>query len=174
MSKLPLGVIKLFDFYEIKIKEDRNFSEIYATDAKEAVILNETAVKVLELENPIGKKTNLGTIIGIVKDFNFETLQNSIRPIIFKVYKEEEGNSIIISYDSNKKDKATLIVKTLLGNQNEGLANIFDPTYSDLEMINFMGSMENARKRYFDPDYLETVKDTFYGKEKTFQKTIFY
>jgi putative ABC transport system permease protein len=158
--------------YGIAIKEGRNFSNEFATDKKDAIILNETAVKLLNLEKPIGKKTNLGTIIGVVKDFNFEALHKSMRPTIFKIYRDNEGSELIIKYNPENKREASLAVQKLLGNQNEFIANILNPTYSDLNMINMYGSMEDARKNFFDPDYMDTVNEMFYGKEKTLQKTI--
>lgn len=68
----------------------RNFSPEMPTDSN-AVIINETAVKMLGLENPIGYKLygdngSLGTeeglplktVIGVVKDFHFESLRQNI------------------------------------------------------------------------------------------------
>ncbi len=59
-----------------------------------SLILNESAVKVMGLENPIGRKltntqqtpdglvTRNLTITGIVKDFNFQTLRDEITPLV--------------------------------------------------------------------------------------------
>ena len=50
------------------------------------VILNETAVKQMQLSNPIGKSFsvwgNEGKIIGVVKDFHFKSLHYPIEPIM--------------------------------------------------------------------------------------------
>ncbi|WP_426588471.1 ABC transporter permease [Mucilaginibacter sp. R-33] len=50
-------------------------------------ILNETAVKLTGIKNPIGKRFKLhdlnGTIIGVVKDFHFASLKQAIEPAIF-------------------------------------------------------------------------------------------
>lgn len=159
--------------YDIEIIEGRNFSKAYATDVKNAVILNETGMKALEIKQPIGTRTSLGTVIGVVKDFNFETLHNTIRPMVFKLYnKENDANFMVVSYDPNKKQEAEAAVINLLVEQNPSLANAFDPTYTNLEIINYLGSMEAYRKTMFDPDYVETVNEHYYGKERIFQKTI--
>ena len=155
--------------YGISITEGRNFSKKFTTDKKDAIILNETAIRLLNLDKPLGKKTNLGTIVGVVKDFNFENLHKTVRPVVFKMYKR---NELIIKYNSEKKNESSLIVKKLLGNQNEYFKNIFNPNYSDLTLIDSYGSMEKARKSAFDPDFIDTVHEIFYGKEKTLQKTI--
>ena len=73
---------------KLKMLEGRFFSKEYPTDSN-AVILNEKAVQVLGWENPIGKKINSfgnngGTdfhVIGVVKDFNYESLHQTIRPM---------------------------------------------------------------------------------------------
>ncbi|MBJ7879615.1 ABC transporter permease [Gelidibacter salicanalis] len=158
--------------YGITITEGRNFSNEFITDKMDAIILNETAVKLLNLEKPIGIKTNMGTIIGVVKDFNFEALHKSIRPSIFKVVTENNSSKMIIGYKPEDKENTIAIIETLLGNQNVQLANILNPTYSDPEMINIFGSMEEARKQIFDPNYMDSVNEMFYEKEKTLQKTI--
>jgi putative ABC transport system permease protein len=50
-------------------------------------ILNETAIAQAGIKNPIGKKFTLwqttGTIIGVVKDFNYASLKNAVEPSIF-------------------------------------------------------------------------------------------
>src|SRR6185295_9992648 len=50
-------------------------------------ILNETAVKQAGIKDPIGKSftlwQNKGTIIGVVKDFNYASLKTAIEPAIF-------------------------------------------------------------------------------------------
>jgi len=59
-------------------------------------ILNEAAIRETGIKNPIGKRFQLwnrkGTIIGVVKDFNYATLRKEISPLIF-VY--NKNNSIL-------------------------------------------------------------------------------
>ena len=77
----------------------RNFSKEYGSDSN-AIIINETAAKVLGYDNPLGKKlyTNYqdqsGTklisydIIGVVKNFHYESLKQTVGPLLFRL-----GNS---------------------------------------------------------------------------------
>ncbi len=50
-------------------------------------VINETAAKRLGFENPVGQEVILqtipGTIIGVVKDFHFQSKHSTIRPLIF-------------------------------------------------------------------------------------------
>ncbi|WP_276390049.1 ABC transporter permease [Eudoraea chungangensis] len=64
----------------------RNFDKDRASD-ENATIVNQTMVKELLLEDPIGKKiSRYGTlyeIIGVVNDFNYNTLQQKVQPLCF-------------------------------------------------------------------------------------------
>ena len=81
--------------YEIKIAAGRFFSKKHPSDTM-AVVLNEAAVKRFGLTNVIGKNlVELGRtpdqsvnhpIIGVVKDFNYESLHQQIRPLVLRVF----------------------------------------------------------------------------------------
>ena len=54
-------------------------------------ILNETAVRHLGWDDPIGKrfkekKEPEGYVVGVIKDFHAQTLHNAIRPVVFRVF----------------------------------------------------------------------------------------
>ncbi len=78
-----------FDFiktFNLEIVEGRNFSEDNATDGLNC-ILNEEAVRRSGLENPVGRQVvywddKVGTIIGVVKDFNYQHIRNRIQPLV--------------------------------------------------------------------------------------------
>ena len=69
----------------MELKEGRTFSKDIISDTS-AFILNEEAVKRMGLKDPIGKEiesfSGKGRIIGVVKDFHFESLHNPITPVI--------------------------------------------------------------------------------------------
>ncbi len=71
---------------DMTIVQGRDFSKNYATDISEAFILNETAVKGMDINLPVGKDFSFGdrkgTIVGIVKDFHFRPLQEEIEPLV--------------------------------------------------------------------------------------------
>ncbi|MDD4192670.1 MAG: FtsX-like permease family protein, partial [Mangrovibacterium sp.] len=65
-----------------KIVEGRDFSKDMKTDeTSEAYIINQTLAKAFEMKNPLQEKLNNHPIIGVVEDFNFEPVQNSIQPV---------------------------------------------------------------------------------------------
>jgi len=76
---------EFIDVFKLSIVAGRNFSPKFRTDEKEAVLLNQTAVKAISLEDPIGKVIdNRGRyVIGVVKDYHHASLHDKIEPMIF-------------------------------------------------------------------------------------------
>ena len=80
-----------FDFlsqYKMKVIAGRAFSRDFITDSTQALMLNESAVKLYGYVSPqdiIGKRFSgngmTGTVVGVVKDFHFRSLRESIRPL---------------------------------------------------------------------------------------------
>jgi putative ABC transport system permease protein len=74
------------DFIEtfgIELIAGRDFSKRFPSDVEHAYILNESAVKEIGWESPIGKELeimNRGPVIGVVKDFHFRPLHQKIEP----------------------------------------------------------------------------------------------
>ncbi|MFC1724967.1 ABC transporter permease [candidate division KSB1 bacterium] len=60
--------------------DGRNFSK-EITVAERSVILNETAVREFGLEDPVGKVIQGAVIIGVVRDFYFQSLHHEIEPL---------------------------------------------------------------------------------------------
>ncbi|MGA9407671.1 MAG: ABC transporter permease, partial [Bacteroidota bacterium] len=104
-----------YDFlktYGINVVAGRDFSKEYATDDSAAFILNESAARQLgwTVQDAIGKPMRYGMekgrIIGVVHDFNFESLHNAIVPIIFLITKT--GNTQVTVRISGDNIPATL------------------------------------------------------------------
>jgi putative ABC transport system permease protein len=92
----------------------RNFSEDRPTDVKDAIIVNQSLVEAMGWENPIGEQLpwkgqeNPSTVIGVVKDFHFQSMEASIEPMLFHMDPEQGGvNDIAV------KIKAGMIDETL-------------------------------------------------------------
>ncbi|MBD3224520.1 MAG: FtsX-like permease family protein, partial [Caldithrix sp.] len=83
------------DTYKMEIIAGRQFSTQYGTDDSLAYVLNESAIKKLGWASPdkaVGKPLQYGgtngRVIGVLKDFHFESLHNEIVPIVFLITKE--------------------------------------------------------------------------------------
>ncbi len=76
--------------FDVRLKEGRGFRHGSMSD-RNAYIINETAEKVMNLGDPLGKRlvclTGLkdkvpGEIVGVVKDFHFGSLHGTIEPLV--------------------------------------------------------------------------------------------
>jgi len=82
------------EVYGIDIKQGRGFSKEYARDNGYAFVVNEAFAKEMNLENPVGvnaghawyQDDSLGTIIGVVEDFNFNSLHYKINTLSMVVH----------------------------------------------------------------------------------------
>jgi len=81
---------------EMEIVKGRNFSKEFGTDSN-ATIINETAAKLLGWDEPVGKKLYTyfqdgggntlisREVIGVVKNFHFESMKENIGPLSFRL-----------------------------------------------------------------------------------------
>lgn len=84
-----------FDFvktYGIELVAGRAFDESFGTDAQEAFLVNETAVREFNWETPdaaLGKTINregkIGKVVGVVRDFNFSSMTTPISALVLEV-----------------------------------------------------------------------------------------
>lgn len=105
-----------FDTYGISLVSGRNFSKEIKTDDSLAFILNETAVKMIGWTNEEAPGKVLqygdvkGQVIGVVKDFHFESLHEPIVPTVFHFSPFANDISVAIA-GNNMKEGLTHIEK---------------------------------------------------------------
>jgi len=72
--------------FNIKLKSGRDFLKNSPSEYQTAFLLNELAVKKLELGDGVGKQVEMqekrGIVVGVMKDFNFASLHNEKEPLI--------------------------------------------------------------------------------------------
>ena len=80
---------------ELDLAEGRDFSREFKSDDSTAFLLNQAAVEMIGWEEPVGKwfetseffngtwKTRRGNVVGIVEDYNHESLYNAIEPAVY-------------------------------------------------------------------------------------------
>src|SRR6185503_20315177 len=85
----------------MQVLKGRNFSKEFPTDS-DAVIINESAAKLLSFKDPLNqdlyylqslenKSIKTYHIIGVMKDFNFNSLRQQVTPMAL-FYQEEHGS----------------------------------------------------------------------------------
>jgi len=72
--------------FRMEMAEGNFFSKERSSD-QYGFVLNQAAVKAMEMEEPIGKRATInvteGYVIGVVKDFHFRSLHHTIEPMVF-------------------------------------------------------------------------------------------
>ena len=97
------------DVLKIEIADGRNFSKEFPSDST-ACLINEAAMKELGWTDPLNQKlVNYNAekpfdmqVIGMVKDFNFESFKSKVRPLVIQLTKK--SNNMLIRYDGPAKN----------------------------------------------------------------------
>jgi putative ABC transport system permease protein len=78
-------------FYGIELIEGREFSKDFPTDSGQAFVVNEALAREMGWDEPVGKRMafgsndSMGTVIGLVSDFNYNSLHHKIEPLAMSV-----------------------------------------------------------------------------------------
>jgi putative ABC transport system permease protein len=122
---------KFIPMMKIKLIAGTNFSGVKSDSVH--FILNETAVKLTGIKNPVGKRFKLqeteGTIIGVVKDFNTASLKERIEPTV--IYYEPNGRLLYVKTTGKNAAKAIAASAGLWNQYNAGFP--FEYTFLDEE-----------------------------------------
>ena len=99
------------DTYNMKLAAGRFFSRDHPTDTSKAVLVNEAAVRTFgwqKAENAIGKRFGKGDdaryVIGVLKDFNFESLHKPVEALMIQYSKG--GYRLSLKIDARHADEA--------------------------------------------------------------------
>ncbi len=136
---------------EIKIKEGRNFSMDNPGDKKATYLINETAIKLYDLKDPVGQiivpgNGIQGQIIGIIHDFHYRGLNYAQSPVLL-FYTPEHLNYVNIKIASNNIAGAL--------NRINAVWNEICPAFA------------------FNYNFLDETYDLQYKSEKRFENLLF-
>jgi putative ABC transport system permease protein len=111
----------------------RDFSEQHADSAN--YIINEAALKVIGYKDPIGMPLTFwetkGTIIGVVKDFHFNSLHVPIRPLVIRLKDNRPWGVVLIRIEPEKTSEVLADLETLHQKLNPDF--IFGAQFADEE-----------------------------------------
>jgi len=92
-----------------QISQGRDFSRNFATDSV-GYVLNETALRITGYKDPVGKpftfRQKRGTIIGVIKDFHFNSLHETINPMVLSLNENMKWGSALIRTEAGKTKEA--------------------------------------------------------------------
>ncbi|MEX0662267.1 MAG: ABC transporter permease [Balneolaceae bacterium] len=81
----------LVETFDMEIVSGRFFDEDRSTDAETGIVINETLANTLGWEDPVGKRMDIegelegGRIIGVVRDFHYESMHQEIAPLAMQI-----------------------------------------------------------------------------------------
>ncbi len=142
--------------FGVEFVAGRNFDRNIASDSTLSFVLNESAVRAIgweSAEEAIDKQFNYGSrtggrIIGVVKDFHFESLHQPIAPIVFLVTSGRNSN-IAVRINADQEEE----VLAFLQEQWSYLRPGFPFNYSYVD--------DDFSQQYADEDRLERMVKYF-------------
>ncbi len=118
-----------YDFIKtmgMHILSGRTFSKDFSGDTSN-IILNEAAVKAMNMKDPIGKMVHLYThpmqIIGVVKDFHFESMHEMVKPSYILL--QPHGGKIVARINSVHQKETIAAIQHLYESYNPGFPFTF-------------------------------------------------
>ncbi|HZY81109.1 MAG TPA: FtsX-like permease family protein, partial [Cyclobacteriaceae bacterium] len=110
------------DFFKtmnITLKEGRLFTRGSVADTVRTFVINQAAADQLNMENPVGGEISIdlhdrilrGRVIGVVNNFNFQSLHDPLRPLIFHM--TNRFNYMIIRADFNNLSQKIAEIETI-------------------------------------------------------------
>ena len=146
----------------IKLIAGRNFSPDNSADAITGVIVNEALVKDYGWKNPVGQKLEGNfdvEVIGVVKDFNFESLHTKIAPLML-AFKSDPVNRGAEDVSINFPAKPRINVLMQQGNLSENI-DLLKSAWNKVEKV-----------QGFDYRFLDETLAAQYVREQRITKII--
>ena len=127
----------MMDLLEIKVKEGRNFDPDLQSDSS-AIVFNEAAIDFMGLSDPIGQNVTLWgkerKIVGVVKDFHFESVHEVIKPL-FMIVNPGRTRHIMVKISSGNISSVVANIERLHQEFNPGFqfnSKFLDQDYNEL------------------------------------------
>jgi putative ABC transport system permease protein len=123
MSITPSNVVVDYDYlkvYGMQLTDGRDFSRT-SGDNHKAFIINEAFAKELGFKETVGTQAghsyyhndSLGTIIGVVKDFNFNSLHYKINTLVLSLHDDWGYDEMSVKIDGAHMEEGIALIKQL-------------------------------------------------------------
>jgi ABC-type antimicrobial peptide transport system permease subunit len=136
----------------LKFAQGRDFSPTYGTDTINYLI-NETAAARLPYKDPIGQNFTMwgrkGKIVGVLKDFHFNSLHNPIYPLVVRLRENESFGCILIRTKAGQTQQAIASI--------EKLCKELNPAFT----VNYQFADLQYKKMYKSEQVVSKLSDAF-------------
>ncbi|MFK7774151.1 MAG: ABC transporter permease [Saprospiraceae bacterium] len=128
----------MMEMMDVEMIAGRSFDKKFNNENKK-IIFNEAGIKLMGLENPVGKTFNLWgddfEIVGVAKDFHFESLYESIQPFFFRLIHKNDADKIMVKIKSGEEQLALTQLENLYKKNHPNLPfeyQFLDTDYQEL------------------------------------------
>ncbi len=143
-----MGLIETMGF---EMVAGRTFSEEFGEENTK-IILNEAAISTIGFQDPVGQIVNLWgndmEVIGVVKDFHFESLKEKVKPAFFK-YDQGFAQNIMVRIDSENQQETMA-----------GISEVFESTLGQKPEVSFM---DEAYQTLYVQEQRVSVLSEYFG-----------
>lgn len=143
------GGYEMAEMMGVELIKGRFLSRDFPSDSS-AIVINETAAKLMGYENPIGQKLwrgDMHTIVGVVKDFHFQGMHEQIKPFYFTI--SAIGENFVAKIESENSINTIVQLEELYADFNPGFP--FDFRFID----------DNYQKLYEEEKRIATLSRYF-------------
>jgi putative ABC transport system permease protein len=131
---------------KLTVKDGRDFSANFADST--SYLLNETAVKKMGFQNPVGQTVSWGNhqgkVIGVMKDFHFNSMHQAIEPLIIRLDENWSWGTILVRTKAGATKDAIAGLKSIYASMNPKFP--FTYRFSDQEYTRLYRSEEVVSK----------------------------
>lgn len=147
-----LGVYyDMIELLGIKMVAGRSFSREYPSDSS-AIIFNETAIKVMGLDDPVGETFNLWgrdyKIVGVVEDFHFQSLHQEVKPLFMRIT-ADDFDKVLVKIERGRERETIEGLTALYSKLNPGFAFNFEFLDSEYQSEYVAEERVAVLSRYF-------------------------
>jgi len=144
----------MLDLLGLEMISGRTFSGDYGNENNK-IIINEAGIDVMGLKDPVGKIFNLwGTnyeIIGIVKNFNFRSIHEGIKPFFFRYSPAENAEKILVKINPGSERETIDYIGKLYKSFNPG------------HLFNYSFLSDEYQKQYLAEQRISILSKYFAG-----------
>jgi putative ABC transport system permease protein len=145
---MDYGMIEMLG---MQMKEGRPFSRAFGSDTS-SVIFNEAAIAAMGLKDPIGQYVTVWRhkmqIIGVVRDFHFESLYKKIPPFFFRC-QQRDNQYVYVKLKAGRERETIARLETVYKQFHEGLAFEYRFLDDDYQALYESEQRVSVLSRYF-------------------------
>ena len=131
-KRLPVGTMLVnYDLVEtmgLHLVAGRSFAPQFRADSA-AILVNQALVAGLGMPDPVGQQLDGARIVGVVRDFHYESLHEKIKPLILKL--DPQINTVLVKLQPNAEQATIARLQQLYAAYNPGFT--LDYTFLDAD-----------------------------------------